>query len=100
MKQSRHGAARANQRGYSADLVDLIRLFGWWMGDRQSLDCKTLDYLLSEVDLLRRQLLKLRDKGGGTAVFASDDRLITVFNRRTYRRRSRHTLGWHEEWAR
>jgi hypothetical protein len=99
MKQTRHGEARANQRGYTVELLDILRTFGGWMGDRQSLNCDAIDRLVAEVDVLRRRLLKLRDKGGGTAVFTRDDRLITVFSPRTYRRRSRHTSAWHEEWA-
>lgn len=87
---TKRGQARANQRGYSAALLDLIRTFGAWEGDRQTLARKELKACLAALDAIRRYIIRLLDKGGGTLVCGEDDdALITVFNPRTYRRAAR-----------
>ena len=88
--ETKHGQARANQRGYPAALLDLIKAHGAWEGDRQTLARRELRACLAALDATRRDILRLLDKGGGVLVCAEDDdALITVFNPRSYRRASR-----------
>ncbi|SDB73996.1 hypothetical protein [Belnapia rosea] len=81
-----HGRKRASQRGYTGDLIKLIRSYGTFEGDRQILDRHEIAACLEAVARFRAKLLKLLDKGGGIAVFREDDALITVFSPDTYRR--------------
>ena len=84
-----HGRARANQRGFSGALLDLIATHGAWQGDRQTLGRRELTACLATIDAVRRDVLRLLDKGGGTAAFGEKGELITVFSPRTYRRNMR-----------
>ena len=86
---TRHGRKRANGRGFSNALIDLIRAHGTWVGDRQVLGSRDLRACLGAIDSDRRSVIRLLDKGGGAAVFDEDGRLITIFSPRTYRS-SRH----------
>lgn len=87
---TKHGQARANQRGYTAALLDLIHGYGTWDGDRQVLFRPQLLAYLAEIDALRRSVIKLLDKGGGAVVYSNGDELITVFKPRAGARRPRH----------
>lgn len=83
---TKHGHERASQRGYTADLIGLIREFGEYDGDRLVLTRKELLACLGTIDRLKAKLLKLCDKGGGTAVFRpEDDGLITVYRPDSFR---------------
>ena len=86
---TKHGRMRANGRGFSNALIDLIQGHGTWVGERQVLDSRDLRACLDAIDTLRRNFIRLLDKGGGTAVFDEDGRLITIFSPRTYRHSSR-----------
>lgn len=80
-----HRRMRAKSRGFPNALIDLIQGHGTWVGERQVLDRRDLHACLDVIDSVRRSIVRLLDKGGGTAVFAEDDRLITIFSPRTYR---------------
>jgi hypothetical protein len=99
MKTTSHGHARANQRGFTADLLDLLAEYGRWNGDRQILDRRAISAFLDKIDVLRCQLLRVLDKGGAAAAFAEDDTLITVFSRRTRHRRAKRSWKHAEDWA-
>ncbi len=88
---TRHGRMRANSRGFSNALIELIQGHGTWVGERQVLDSRDLRACLDAIDAVRSRVIRLLDKGGGTAVFDEDGQLITIFSPRTYRpsRRSR-----------
>jgi hypothetical protein len=88
---TQHGRMRANTRGFSNALIELIQGHGTWIGERQVLDSRDLRACLDAIDSVRSLVIRLLDKGGGTAVFDEDGRLITIFSPRTYRpsRRSR-----------
>lgn len=90
---TRHGRMRANSRGFSNSLIDLIQGHGTWVGERQVLDSRDLRACLDAINAVRSRVIRLLDKGGGTVVFDEDDKLITIFSPRTYRasRRSRRT---------
>jgi hypothetical protein len=96
MRDTVHGTKRRSQRGFTAEIIELIRDFGCYDGDRQTLDRRDAAALVSAFDCAikkalraRSQAIRLLDKGGGTAVFSEDDQLITVFNPNTYRRPKR-----------
>ncbi|MES2289940.1 MAG: hypothetical protein V4530_09410 [Pseudomonadota bacterium] len=59
-----------NQRGITADLVNLTLQYGAWDGDRCQLSQKSIDRRLAEIDCEKRRLLRARDKGGLTVVEA------------------------------
>jgi hypothetical protein len=82
---TKHGRMRANGRGFSNALIELIQGHGTWVGERQVLDSRDLRACLDAIDAVRRSVIRLLDKGGGTAVFDEDGRLITIFSPRTYR---------------
>ena len=96
MKDTRHGRKRRSQRGYTSDILEFIRHFGGFHGDRQTLDRRdagnivdTLTRVIEVSSRMKAQFVRLLDKGGGTAVFGKADQLVTVFNPDTYRRRKR-----------
>jgi hypothetical protein len=89
MQLTHHARMRANQRGFSAVLLDLVADHGTWLGDRQVLDRRALAACLAQMDDLRRRLVRLLDKSGGTLVLAENGAAITVFSPRTYRRTPR-----------
>jgi hypothetical protein len=96
MRDTRHGRKRRSQRGYTSDILELIRDLGGFHGDRQTLDrrdagciVETLTEVIKVSSRMKAQFLRLLDKGGGTAVFGEADQLVTVFNPDTYRRRKR-----------
>ena len=96
MKDTRHGRKRRSQRGYTSDILGLIRDIGGFHGDRQMLDSRDADCIVETLSRvievsarMKAQFIRLLDKGGGTAVFGEADQLVTVFNPDTYRRRKR-----------
>lgn len=66
-----------NQRGITADLVELAFQHGDWDGDRCQLNRKAIDRRIAEIDLERKRLLRARDKGGLTVVEAGGVRITT-----------------------
>jgi hypothetical protein len=96
---TRHGRARAAQRGFTADLIELIRRHGTLDGDRQIMDRREIAACIEAINVFRSKLLKLMDKGGGTAVFRADDGLITVFSPDTYHRPQRGRRPSRLQWA-
>jgi hypothetical protein len=86
LELTRHGGKRAKTRGFPHTLIHLIREHGRWVGGRLVLNRRDMRTCLEQVDEFRRRVVRLLDKGGGTAVFGEDDQLITIFSPRTYRR--------------
>lgn len=72
-----HMDARMNQRGITADLVDLTMRHGDWCGDRCQLNQKAIDRRIAEIDLERKRLLRARDKGGLMVVEAGGAKITT-----------------------
>ena len=90
---TRHGRMRANSRGFSNALIELIQGHGTWKGKRQVLDSRDLRACLDAIDAVRNCVIRLLDKGGGTAVFDEDGRLITIFTYRLSRRLRRTSMA-------
>lgn len=72
-----HMDVKMNQRGITADLVDLAFRHGDWKGDRCELNQKAIDHRIAEIDLERKQLLRARAKGGLTVVEAGGAKITT-----------------------
>ena len=85
MKTTKHSLARMSQRGLPKKLVDLAFEFGKEQGDKLILNRKSTQKLINEIDNMRKELLKVIDKGGVTLVI-DNDTLITAYNTNSYRR--------------
>ena len=86
MKTTKHLLARMSQRGLPKHLIDLVFQYGKEQGDRLILNRKDTQALLSSIDRMKQDLLKIMDKGGVTLV-VDNDTLITAYNTNSYRRR-------------
>lgn len=64
MSKTRHFQTRMSQRGITGSMLDVVLRFGVPLGDRIQFGRKGVDAALKELDELRKQLLKVRDKGG------------------------------------
>ncbi len=85
MKTTKHGLARMSQRGLPKRMIDLVYKLGKEKGDKIILDKKMIKNKLAELDAIRKELLKVMDKGGVTIVIENDT-LITAYNTNSYRR--------------
>lgn len=73
-----HMDVRMNQRGITADLVNLALQHGEWRGDRCRLDRKGLRQLIAAIDETRAAAIRAHDKGGLEVVEAGGE-LITTY---------------------
>ncbi|WP_151900493.1 DUF4258 domain-containing protein [Sulfurimonas hydrogeniphila] len=85
MTTTNHILARMSQRGISKKLVDLVYEYGKAKGDKLILNKKNTQKVIREIDSMRKELLKIMDKGGVTIVF-DNDALITAYNTNSYNR--------------
>lgn len=85
MVTTKHCQARMSQRGFPKRLLDLVLEFGKDSGDRLILNKKATQKVLDEIDAIRKELLKVMDKGGVTLVL-DNDALITAYNTNSYKR--------------
>jgi len=85
MITTNHILARMSQRGISKKLVDLVYEYGKEKGDKLILNKKTTQTLIKEIDSMRKELLRIIDKGGVTVVL-DNDALITAYNTNSYKR--------------
>ena len=79
MITTNHILARMSQRGISKKLVDLVYEYGKEQGDKLILNRKTTLTLIKEIDSMRKELLRIMDKGGVTVVL-QDNTYITTYN--------------------
>lgn len=87
MAKTRHIHKRMSQRGITNRMLEVVSDFGTVQGDKRILDRKNIDALMKSMDGLRKDLMKIRDKGG-LVVVESDDVQITAYNVDSYDRRS------------
>ena len=85
MKTTKHSLARMSQRGLTKKLVDIVFEFGKDKGDKLILNRKATQKLIDEIDTIRKDLLRVMDKGGVTLV-VDNETLITTYNTDSYRR--------------
>ncbi len=72
-----HMDVRMNQRGITADLVDLTLRYGHWVGDRCKLNQKAIDRQLADLNHEKALLLRARAKGGVVVVEANGNNITT-----------------------
>ncbi len=85
MKTTKHSLVRMSQRGLTKKLVDIVFEFGKDKGDKLTLNRKATQKLIDEIDSIRKDLLRVMDKGGVTLV-VDNETLITAYNTDSYRR--------------
>ena len=93
MARTKHMGKRMGQRGIDNELVALALALGNKMdrGDveKRVLNRKGIDVCVERLNLLRKQLLKLRDKGGIVVVSGEDGVEITAYRVDSFRRSGR-----------
>jgi hypothetical protein len=78
MKATRHFIQRIKQRAISKKAVELAYRYGRMEKDRIILDRKIIRWLIEESGELRKDLIKLMERGGITLV-VDGDQLITGY---------------------
>ena len=64
MAKTRHIQQRMNQRGIKSEMLDIVQQFGMWQGDKCILNRKACNDVLSELDKVRKDVIKMKEKGG------------------------------------
>lgn len=85
MVTTKHCQSRMAQRGLPKRLLELVLEFGKENGDKLILNKKTTQKVIEELDSIRKELLRVMDKGGVTVV-VENDMLITAYNTESYKR--------------
>jgi hypothetical protein len=85
MVTTKHCYARMSQRGLPKRLIELVLEFGKDSGDKLILNKKATQKVINEIDMMRKELLRIIDKGGVTVV-VDNDTLITAYNTNSYKR--------------
>jgi len=83
MVTTNHLVSRMNQRGITGKLLNLVSEFGKQKQDKIILDKKSTLKIIEEIDRIRKDLLKILDKGGVVLV-VEDNVMITTYNRDSY----------------
>lgn len=79
MVTTNHSLARMSQRGLTKTVLDLVYKFGHESGDKLTLTKKESLRVLAELDVMRKEFLRIIDKGGVTVVVVNDI-LVTAYN--------------------
>jgi hypothetical protein len=85
MITTKHCQSRMAQRGLPKRLLELVLEFGKENGDKLILNKKATQKVIEEIDMIRKELLKVLDKGGVTVVL-DNNMLITAYNTDSYKR--------------
>ncbi|MBF8805590.1 DUF4258 domain-containing protein [Pseudomonas asiatica] len=80
MHATHHCKARQSQRGIPQHMLDYVLANGCPSRDKVVLGRREIDQRLTELEEEKRLLLKMRDKGGVTAVVGESDAVITTYN--------------------
>jgi len=79
MSKTRHIQQRMSQRGIKQSMIDLVINFGKPQGDKVILNRKGIDCVLIELEKLKKNALKIREKGG-LVVVDVNDALLTAYS--------------------
>ena len=85
MVTTKHCQARMTQRGLPKRLLDLVLELGKGSGDKLVLSKKATQKIINEIDAMRKELLRILDKGGVTVVI-DNEAIITAYNTNSYKR--------------
>lgn len=77
MAKTRHMHKRMSQRGINQRVVKMVREYGFEQGDKKILDKTNIDKLLQHLDIVRKDLIRVRDKGGVVVVEVNDEEVTT-----------------------
>jgi len=80
MNTTKHLMDRMNQRGIHGNMVKLALDHGKMIKDKIILDKKQTQKLIDDIDMWRKDLLKILDKNG-LVVIVSNNTIITTYNR-------------------
>lgn len=78
MTATKHISGRMSQRGMTKRMIELAMEYGKEQGDKIILNRKATQSILNEMDQLKKDLLKVMDKGG-IVVVCDNDILITTY---------------------
>lgn len=78
MFKTKHLKQRASQRGIKHSMLNLVIWFGTQKDDKYILNRKSIDALLNELESIKKDALKMRERGG-VVVVAKDNSLITSY---------------------
>lgn len=78
MIKTHHCAKQMHNRGLTDRMLDLVEQFGYQVGDRVILDKKHIRELLEQINALRKELIKMYEKGG-VAMVTKNDIILTAF---------------------
>ena len=87
VSKTRHIQQRMNQRGIRSEVLGVVEQFGSWQGDKCILNKKACNDVLSELERVRRNLIRAQDKGGIVLVEANGAH-ITAYSLDSFKRAS------------
>lgn len=87
MAKTRHIQQRMSQRGIKWSTLDLVEKFGTWNGDKQILNRKACIAAIEELERVKKQLIKVMERGGYVLVEAGGVD-ITTYALDSYARKS------------
>ena len=64
MAKTRHIQHRMSQRGIKSEMLDVVQQFGTWNGDKCILNRQACNDVLTELDRIKRSVLKMKERGG------------------------------------
>ncbi|MCE9854363.1 hypothetical protein ACOI2Q_20520 [Shewanella algae] len=77
MAKTRHIQQRMSQRGIKQSTLAIVEQFGTWCGDKQILNQKACEAALRELDRIRHELIKAKERGGYVLVEAGGVEVTT-----------------------
>ena len=87
VSKTRHIQQRMNQRGIRSEVLGVVEQFGSWQGDKCILNKKACNDVLSELERVRRNVIRAQDKGGIVLVEANGAQ-ITAYSLDSFKRAS------------
>lgn len=88
MAKTRHIQRRMSQRGINSEMLTIVQQFGKWEGGKCILNRKACNDVLNELQKVKSDVIKMKEKGGLVLV-QDDDVEITTYALDSYRRPSK-----------
>lgn len=85
MAKTRHIQQRMSQRGIKSKMLEIVQQFGAWQSEKCILNRKACNEVLNELDKIRKDLIKLKEKGGLVLVH-TDGVDITTYALESFKR--------------
>jgi hypothetical protein len=84
MSKTRHIQQRMSQRGIKSAMIDTVLNFGKTQGDKVILNRNGMDLILIELEKLKKNVLKMRERGG-LVVVKVNGYLLTTYSVNSHR---------------